>query len=756
MSNIAEVDSIACSRRGDESLIENPSSFVIRHSSLYFGIPPSDREEFGQLPDGVGDKVRLRLTWMRTIHLSRKRATACKALAATCDLSYDRLRTLYYAFARTGDWRVLKDSRRSPVPSTLDSRLSTQFLDFVKRLYERNQRKFAPAHVELLTIWRTRHTSRGEPVKAIPGYREWPQAEPDTDMPAGWHYSNLLKKIKDHYAAAATKLGRTAAADFRPQVPVTRVHLKLGQRYIIDDQWYDLKVNFLGISKQSLRPLGLDAIDHLSGCFVAHGFRPRLWDEAAGVNRTIKVAETQWLIAHMLCNVGYREDTGTIIACEHGTANVTAEFEERVSMVTGHKVSFNRSGIGGDPAFAGQFEGQSKGNFRYKAALESLFNLVRNRQAALPGATGKDRQHCPEQLHGMDRYNQRLLQAYEALPPDRKVLLQFPFLNWHQFIQMALYFYTAIDHRTDHNLEGWKRLGFLGHEWRPTPDSPWRPASEIAMFSVEQRNAIHALVQEQPHLYRIRQLSPREVWDSRKHELTKLPDALVPMLLGPGEAREITVTKEGYFVLEDQDLSAEPLRYLAETNGQLLPRGETYLGYLNWFSPDRLIVCRARARKSDSSLDIRHSSFENGGYLGSCRPWDRENVLDTAAIARRCGEVAKIEAELIAPIARRGAELIRQKTAMHKNNAAVLAGKPVTAEEKARARILKGAITSAPDALDALPNPENLEEVQSLSPGLRGTSYPGDDAPPNDPTLKGLESSGYSITADELNALPST
>jgi hypothetical protein len=681
------------------SIMEVDGSAVASSSlALCFGIPPADRVEFGDLAPKVQRAVYIRLEHMETIHNARRKQTACKAIAGA---KWQRLRALYYQFVASRDWRVLLDKRKAPAANANVS-VPPRFIDFVFEIYERHGRKFAPAHLELLDIWRTHHrldpkTGQHIHVKSIPGYAEWPQAEPDTDLPAGWTYGNLQRKVTaDKYAEAATKQGRTAAVHYRPQVPVTREQLKAGQRVFIDDQWYDVEVNFLGIAKRSLRPLGLDMLDHLSGCFIRHGFRPRLREETTGINRSIKVEETTWLVVDYLTNVGFRPDTGTIIVHEHGTANFPEAFKALVTQVTDGKVTFDASGLYGNPAFAGQFEGQSKGNFRYKAPLESAYNLVRNRQGALIGATGHDR-NPPEQLYGLKRYNDRLLMAAEALPPERRKLLQYPLLNWHDFILLALHFYDAIDTRDDHKLEGWQRLGFITYEYRLTPDpNAWRPMDELAMFPVEQSNAIRALLDAQPHLKRNRYLSPREVWNARKHELVKLPDSMVGLLLGERHCFTAKVTDEGYFRIKDRDLDSEPITYLARlggSNGSLLNRGQEFLVFQNVFQPDRLIV---HDKTRDGKL---------GPYLGTAKLWGREDVLDTAAIHRRCGEVAEIESELLVPIARRGREITRAKIAMHEHNAAVLAGFNTPAErvqaecretdlmEQATAALLKNAKT---------------------------------------------------------------
>jgi len=272
-------------------------------------------------------------------------------------------------------------------------------------------------------------------------------------------------------------------------------------------------------------------------------------------------------------------------------------------------------------------------------AHEEIQRAEADSMAALPAATGKDRTP-PEPLTGLDAYDRQLLAAYEMLPLERRHLLQFPVLAWHEFCELALHFYNAIDARTDHDLEGWLQLGHLAHEYRLALDAPWRQCNELLAMSPEQRAAIHALLGARPEFTRIRKLSPREVWTAHKHELTKVSDALLPTLLGPPHARELTVTNDGYLTLEDHELSPEPLLYLAtpispiSPISPILPRGRVVLAYPNPFDLSRLVVCEA-------------AKTHRGAYLGACPAWIRTPVQDTAALAKKCGQVAKLEAAIL-------------------------------------------------------------------------------------------------------------
>jgi hypothetical protein len=87
----------------------------------------------------------------------------------------------------------------------------------------------------------------------------------------------------------------------------------------------------------------------------------------------------------------------------------TNESSSLLAIASGGAIKVERGGMQGAAAHAGQYAGRSKGNFRIKAALESLGNLIHNEMAFLPGQTGKDRQHAPEQLHGLLKHNDALL-----------------------------------------------------------------------------------------------------------------------------------------------------------------------------------------------------------------------------------------------------------------------------------------------------------------------------------------------------------
>jgi hypothetical protein len=98
-----------------------------------------------------------------------------------------------------------------------------------------------------------------------------------------------------------------------------------------------------------------------------------------------------WFQMLVLTKHGYNATTGTTLIQEHGKANAdkTGKFGELLTKVTGGAVRLDASGIWGAPEFKAMlFEGRPTGNFKYKAPIESVFNLVRNYRG---GAAGADR-----------------------------------------------------------------------------------------------------------------------------------------------------------------------------------------------------------------------------------------------------------------------------------------------------------------------------------------------------------------------------
>ena len=640
-------------------------SFSLARPATLWAIPEADLAEFGRLPETTRDLIRERMLHFQALG-NRGPGTVladCRALAARMHgrrgWSVVRLRTMLYAYLATADWRILGRGVGRLARQSLDgSDLPPAFAEFWKTLCERNQRSCRAARRELLQIWRRGVDFRGRKHKAIPGYADWPTADPATGVPAGWSASNLGRMVPTEFELTAARVGRIAAADFRPKTITSRIKIRGGQYVLFDDQEYDVRVNYVSSEGQAnskaMKPLGLNSLDLKTAKFVSHGFKPTLWNTITEAKEKLKESDALWFLVDYITRIGYRSDTGTVLVVEHGTMAASEELERRIYDATGGMVTVDRSGILGDQGFAGLFEGQARGNFRFKAALESAFNLVRNEMASLPGPTGLNRYADPEENYGREKYNNSLLRAALALPPETITKLRFPFMTWSEFLGLALDMFQRINSRIDHTLEGWEKSGFFANEWRLQAAGEWLPVERFFALPPDQQAIVATMIDQNPNLGRTRQMSPTEAWSRESASLKRVPEHLYPVLLGLDFGVERRVTKDGLFQLESKELCGE-LRFLA-LDQPGLKAGETYLTYLNPFNPAALVVCNAR-----------------GGYLATCTRWDGACDGDVAAIKEEQKKVARLEANLIKPIARRGVGIARDRVEMHRANAALLA-----------------------------------------------------------------------------------
>lgn len=558
--------------------------------------------------------------------------------------------------------------------------LSAAFLEFWKLFQMDNQRKFKPAFRKLRDRWLAWRA--GDESMAIPGYATCPPPAPGSNLPYRWTYAHLMEKKHQltPFQIDSVRQGRSKAMEKLALVRCTRAGIKVGQYYIFDDQAYDSEANVLAVNRKSTRALGLDAIDYTSANPIGQAFKPTLWNDEKRAREMLKKRDMVWFVASILTGTGYRTDSvGTTLLVEHGTAAIGEEFAQRIKDVTRGQVTVARGGIGGEPAHAAMFEGAAKGNPRFKAAMESARNRLRNDMAdttVLPGQVGMDRDHTPEELYGRQRYNVKLLLAMDADPVLRE-FLRFPFPEWREFVAAAARCNDLIADDPEHELEGWEEAGFIAKEWRLMEDSPWLPQSAFLSLSPDRQLLAADIIAKDPNLVRVRKLSRREAWLSGYKDFAKVRDEDVPRLVGPefGVMRKIADD----FLITFSDPEIDPYKefcFLARIHDRdghqfNLIAGEKYQTFLNPFQPDRLYVCKA-----------------NGGYLGVCPALDRARKDDNQAVHK----LLKLERDLAKEQERDldhiGRERIAQLAKDKLHNAGVLApgktarGKQMKAAEK--------------------------------------------------------------------------
>ena len=481
-----------------------------------------------------------------------------------------------------------------------------------RKLVVMNQRKARPAYRVLV-----RQFLNGEPI---------PGVGPEVDrsrLPRGWSYANLMKRKPDEFTIAAFRIGKSrAVSDHGPLVFTSRADLWVGSHYMFDDMWHDHMVNVLDRAKTG-RPLEFHGLDLFSACKVAWGIRVRTENEVTGRMEGLKEENMRFLVASLLAQDGYAE-RGTQMVVEHGTAAIREDLEKRLYDITQGKITVRRSGVEGDPAHIGQFHGRGGGNFRFKAALESLGNLIHNEFAALPGQTGRNRDEQPEELHegrgGLLHANRELVRAFHALAvekPQVAALLRFPVLSNAQFLLIAQEVYHRINSRTDHELEGW--------------DLMVRP---------DERDPI-----------RVRRMSPWEVWQANRSQLTRLRPAEVAALLYQDSAEEVRV-RRGVIEWLDKELAADALVFDART----LVEGEKYQAVLNPFHDVALFLFRA-----------------DGRYAGMIPRIRKASRADDNSLLAEHKRVSTVLADRLAPVAALGREMAQQRIADLRHNAEALA-----------------------------------------------------------------------------------
>lgn len=553
------------------------------------------------------------------LSMERGISKAISDLAVRSGQSEGTIRKKFYAVKKAG-WPALID-RRLCGPAAWNAResraLSVADKALVKTYAERYQRS-SQAAIRALR----RDYVKGEVVTATP-------LNSESGFPFGWGERNLLRHIPTKYELKNARIGRSAAASERQLVYTTRANLWVGSHYLFDDMWHDHFVNHLD-QRKSGRPLEFHALDLYSACKFAWGMRVRT-EREDGTMDGLKESDMRFLLAHVLGNFGY-SPSGTTLVVEHGTAAIREDLERFLHEETGGLITVARSGMEGAAAAAHQYAGRAKGNFRFKAALETLGNLIHNEMAALPGQTGMDTDHRPEQLDGLLKANDALLRAIAYLPPERVEMLRWPLLSIQQFQVIASEIYQRINDRTEHELEGW--------DMHYVPDL--RHGG-------------------------MRRKSPNEVWRPGSRQLARLRPQAVASILLPDMGEERSV-RRGMIETRDGSISGDALRF----DARMLADGERYQTILNPYAPDAIWAFDAAGR-----------------FVAACPRITSVDRANIAAVQEACGRAAKAEAEALAPFRARHLKEAREKAANARHNASVVSGAPITSEERAKARLLR-------------------------------------------------------------------
>jgi hypothetical protein len=656
------------------SLYED-TALVATKSAVYRAMVAST--EYGRLPDEEKAHLKARLAAMERIDASGniRAALAAEVLRTHAGRRYSEgaLRKLYYGRWVAGGrvWTSLINRARVP---SVASGLAPETVIFWHQLFYRFMGRGRAAHRELVRGWRG-----GAP---IPGF---PSEGRPHDLPRGLSYANLMaeKNRPPALTKRAARIGLGAAFDLLPSVLQTRVGIRPGSFLLFDDIWHDLYCSVPG-QQGMRRVLQFHCVELLSGCQIGRGMKPEILNDTTGKMERLKAHEMLFLLAHILGNRGYNPE-GCLLVMELGTATVDERVEKLLFDFSGGTLRIERGQTTGSPIAQGLYGGQPKGNFKIKAALESLGNLVHNEtgdRLLLPAQSGSiARVNEPEELHGRKHHLTQLQKCALLAPRNLRELIAAgvtpPFAQVAELLDSIQ---ERMNRREDHDLEGWAACGFMAPLFRLSPAEAWKRQTALAEYPDVVRAAIQATLLADPRLTTCRRMSPHEVYtECVRPSLATLPAHLIPEMLGQDLAVEHRVAKDGRFHFEDDRLCAGEHHYEGtavdeEGHKTVLPDGERYATFVSMLDPERLHVCDAKGR-----------------YLG----WAPRTLVptrgDTEGYAKACGQRTAAARERLVPVLRAAAPLMRRDAEAAEDATEILAQIGTRADTAKRTPLPKAA-----------------------------------------------------------------
>lgn len=619
------------------------------------------------------------------------RQRAIRDAATLCNISPSAMRRWFDIWrANDGDPMALIDRRYRQAQNRSRTGLP-RFITYWHGLCTQCQRYggIPAARLQLLKNW----TERAE---IIPGYEDW---EGWPLIPSGWSLRNLQRIAPDKLETIALKQGICAAAPQLAQVLATRAGLWLGSHFLFDDVWLDL---YVLSGRDKGQPLQLGCLEYYTAKRVCWGQKIRCRNEETGKMIHLNQQDMRCLLALWGATIGY-SPRGTTLVVENGTAAIPKEIEELLATASGGLIKVDRSGISGvRQTLKNGFSGRGVGNPRHKAALESFHNLLHNRLCHLPAATGHDRTP-PETLHGLLKEEDQLIKAADHLEPQKQHLIRHYMLTMPELCDALAQIVAEINARTNHNLEGWERCGFMIEELRLSPTSPWTPANQVHPSMADQ--IIRTACETGADLIRRRKMSPTEAWTYEESKtpnaLIKLPPWCICQILGQDMARTIKVTGP-YIRIKDQSIQSEELIYEARTittSGAIreLPNG-SYIGYINPFNPVELFV-----------------TSPTGKIIGTAHLVQRVCTADVHAVEQAMGKAAGRRAQQLEYSriigAKTEAHILRTRT----HNKRLIDGAPVTADDYAETyRITSSPADSAQNTRATRQATQTLPDISIL------------------------------------------
>lgn len=378
--------------------------------------------------------------------------------------------------------RLAMGARRSP-------KLPPAFIAWLRGMCgDMQRRKFQPVFREIIN----KHLRTGA---VIPGYGKdwrgiWADEHPGETIPqycpynaeigkaacqpASWSYSNLKKYAPEKDVWAGAAVGVHAMRKFNMSIPHTRVGLRPMQVITMDDVDLDVMCHWAGGS-EARRPVGLGVLDIATGCMIDFTLVQPKDDALTGKKAGLRAFWNRYAWANILCNIGIDMETGVTFLAEHGTAGLEDDDVERMNRILGPRpnggcwLAVNRSSTSGAPILKGLFSERGRGLPNFKAPLESMWNLLHNELAMLPGQQGKDWANAPQDTVGWQREDRELICAAKAVKEicleavEELKYAQTHALSYHQLLGVVRNVINGINSRHGHGIQDFEKCGYVNH-----------------------------------------------------------------------------------------------------------------------------------------------------------------------------------------------------------------------------------------------------------------------------------------------------
>jgi hypothetical protein len=590
---------------------------------------------------------------------------AFREIAKTLGSAEGTVREKYYAWKKEGRAALVNCAKCPGFKiNPDDDTVSEETFEYYRQLCIENGRKCLPAYKTLV-----REFFSG---KDIPGV---PHGTSRKRLPQGWSKSNFAKHAPTKFEMKAARQGLRAASEFRPLVYTSRREMYFFEELQFDDVWHDVECALMDRS-QRVRPLQLGSMEVFTACLFEWCIKPRIKrDDDSRTN--LGPNDMLFLLAAIFGKYGHNP-RGTRLNCEAGTATPPGEAVDLIHKLSNGQVVVRIGEAKAEPAFLGQFAGVAKGNFRTRALLESFWNLTHNETAdrlIFPGQTGSNaRVNAPEDSHGRAKEMDLMLRAMPALPDWVVRDLRKPLPEFNEAMRAIGEINERLNRRgmepgTEHAIEGFIEAGLVTTDFDvPGLGLVSRVDFEkrLADRSDAEQRAIIALCQS-----RARRLSPREAFDARRGELQRWrPEAIATLLYPARREGVVRVGKDSLVTFDDQDISPEPLRFLAH---HFAP-GDEFEAVCNPMVSDLLFIYDARPA-------------HRGAWIGVLKHWGRVSKSDPAELGKRIGEAEKVKRELLRPLVQMSDRLTRERAEnLEANNERLTALKNQEDDKAAAAR----------------------------------------------------------------------